>query len=58
MLDVDKTSSLKWVPLPKSQGFLVGIIALIEIFNFDFYDSQMYLWASLVAQMIKNLPTM
>ena len=58
MLDVDKTSSLKQVPLPKSQGFLVGIIALIEIFNFDFYDSQMYLWASLVAQMIKNLPTM
>ena len=58
MLDVDKTSSLKQVPLPKSQGFIVGIIALIEIFNFDFYDSQMYLWASLVAQMIKNLPTM
>ena len=36
----------------------MGIIALIEIFNFDFYDSQMYLWASLVAQMLNNLPTM
>ena len=57
MLDVDKMSFLKQVPLPKSQSFLVGIIALIEIFNCDFYDSQMYLWASLVAQMLKNLPT-